>query len=107
MLPVGRERPSVSASLSAWRSMARLAASRTRLSAQGDFGSHWSGKSSQKIPSSGATSRMPGVRLMSCAVGPVRSMARSTSPLFSAAARVVSSGRLRKTSRLMDGGLRQ
>ena len=59
------------------------------------------------MPSSGATSRRPDVRLTSCAVGPVSSIARSTSPLFSAAARVVSSGRLRKTMRLMDGGLRQ
>ena len=59
------------------------------------------------MPSSGATSRRPGVRRMSCAVGPVSSIARSTSPLLSAAARVVSSGMLRKTIRLIDGGLRQ
>ena len=30
--------------------MARLAACRTRRSYQGDFGSHWSGRSSQKVP---------------------------------------------------------
>ncbi len=59
------------------------------------------------MPSSGAARRRPGVRLMSCAVGPVSSIARSTSPLLSAAARVVSSGRLRKTILLMDGGFRQ
>ncbi len=42
------EKPSVSAWLSACRSMAWLAAWRTRRSCQGDFGSHWSGRSSQK-----------------------------------------------------------
>ena len=36
------EWPSVSALLMAWRSTARLAASRTRRSYHGDFGSHWS-----------------------------------------------------------------
>ena len=44
-VPVGREAPSVSASLSALRSIARLAALRTRGSAHGDFGSHMSKKS--------------------------------------------------------------
>ena len=39
-LPTGREAPRVSASDSALRSMAWLAASRTRRSAHGDFGSH-------------------------------------------------------------------
>ena len=44
MLPVIREWPSVSASLMVLRSIARLAAKRTRWSCHGDFGSHWSGK---------------------------------------------------------------
>ena len=87
--------------------MARLAASRTRRSAQGDLGSHWSGKSSQKMPSSGATMRNPGVRRTSSPVAPLSRKAMSTSPLLSAAARVVSSGRLRNTSRLIEGVFRQ
>jgi hypothetical protein len=95
--PVGYENPSVSAWLSALRSMDRLAARRTRMSCHGDFGSHWSGRSSQKVPcdSLGATSLNPGVRWMSSATGPVSRYAMSTSPFLSAAARVVSSGRLR------------
>ena len=48
--PVGRPRPSISTSLMPFRSMARLAASRTRRSFQGDFGSHMSRKSSQYTP---------------------------------------------------------
>ena len=50
MPPVSRDKPSVSAWLMAARSRARLAASRTRRSAHGDLGSHWSGKSTQKTP---------------------------------------------------------
>ena len=42
MLPVTFERPRNSAWLIACRSMARLAASRTRRSAHGDLASHWS-----------------------------------------------------------------
>ena len=45
MFPVGGDAPTVSASLIAFLSMAWLAASRTRLSAHGDFGSHMSKKS--------------------------------------------------------------
>ena len=45
--PVGLPSPSISAWLIALRSMARLAAWRTRRSCHGDFGSHWSRKSSQ------------------------------------------------------------
>ncbi len=73
MLPVSREKPSVSAWFTACRSMARLAAWRTRRSCQGDFGSHCSGSSSQNAPeSSGAFRVKPGVLRMASAVGPVR-----------------------------------
>ena len=47
MLVVTFERPSVSAWLTAWRSMLRFAARRTRRSAHGDFGSHCSVKTYQ------------------------------------------------------------
>src|SRR4030095_10585031 len=89
--------------------MARLAALRTRWSCQGGFGSHWSGRSSQNTEGATArdTSLNPGLRWMSSATGPVRRYATSTSPFLSAAARVVSSGRLRSTSRLTWGSLRQ
>ena len=40
MLPVIFESPRVAASFSVFRSIARFAASRTRLSCQGDFGSN-------------------------------------------------------------------
>jgi hypothetical protein len=43
--PLSREALSVSAAFSAFRSMAWLAASRTRWSAHGDLGSHMSKKS--------------------------------------------------------------
>ena len=71
--PVGFEKPSVSAWFSACRSMARLAALRTRTSDHGDFGSHWSGRSSQKTDGATAreTSLKPGVRWTSSATGPV------------------------------------
>ena len=49
----------------------------------------------------------PDVFLTSSATGPLRKYAMSASPRFSAAARVVSSGRLRKTSRFTRGTLRQ
>src|ERR671937_3057942 len=100
--------PSISDWLMPLRSMARLAAMRTRLSCHGDFGSHWSGKSSQYMPYRiGATIRTPGERFSSSAAGPVNRYARSASPVFTAAARVVSSGILRMTSRFTLGALRQ
>ena len=50
MLPMSFENPRVSAWLMACRSTAWLAASRTRRSAHGDFGSvHWSGNTSQNV----------------------------------------------------------
>src|SRR2546430_5268168 len=51
-------------------------------------------------------SLMPGVRRSSSATGPANRYARSTSPRFSAAARVVSSVIVRITRRLMFGALR-
>ena len=53
------------------------------------------------------TSLSPGVRFISSATEPVNPYARSTSPFFSAAARVVSSGMLFSTRRLTGGALRQ
>ena len=50
MLPVAFEAPSVSISLIARRSIAWLAARRTRLSAHGDLGSHMSRKSIAAMP---------------------------------------------------------
>ena len=49
----------------------------------------------------------PGVLRMASAVGPVSRYAMSTSPLLSAAARVVSSGIERMTRRFTDGAFRQ
>jgi hypothetical protein len=90
------------------RSSATLAASRTRRSCHGDFGSHCSGMSRYGTPGGlAATSRNDDVRLISSAVGPLSKYTMSTSPARSAAARVVSSGMLRNTSRLTDGVLRQ
>jgi len=93
-----------SAWLSAARSMARLAASRTLWSRHGEAGFHWSRKSRKKSALlRTAMSLSPG-----CAARPRRS-ARSgstrcpSSPCLSAAARVVSSGRLLKTSRFDAG----
>ena len=108
MLPVGREKPRVSAWLTALRSMARLAARRTLMLAQGDFGFHCSGMSSQKGASRRTgTRRRPAVRLSSSAVGPEKRYARSTSPFLRAASRVASSGMERMTRRLTCGVLRQ
>ena len=73
MLPVSPEKPSDSASLIAFRSMARLAARRTRWSCQGDFGSHWSTKSRKNtVFVRTAVSLSPGVRRTSSAIGPFR-----------------------------------
>jgi len=73
MLPVGAEKPSASASLMAWRSMARLAASRTRRSAHGEPGVHCSGNSTHSTPFVRvAFSVSPGVRRTSSAIGPFR-----------------------------------
>ena len=73
MLPVGPEKPSDSASLMAWRSIARLAASRTRRSAQGDPAAHCSGNIRKSTPLVRIAVRVsPGVRRTSSAIGPFR-----------------------------------
>jgi hypothetical protein len=109
MLPVGFENPSVSASLIARRSKASAAASRTRRSDQGDFGSHWSGpKSSHWVAlPTGAISLSPGVRLASSPRAPRSEYATSTSLRLSIASLVISSGTTLNTRRFTDGVLRQ
>jgi hypothetical protein len=54
-----------------------------------------------------AVSVRPGLRFTSAAMGPLRRYVTSMSPRLSAAARVDSSGMLRKTRRLTLGTLRQ
>ena len=72
IVPVSREKPSVSAWFTPLRSMARLAARRTFTFAQGDLPSHCSGTSSQNgASSSTGTSFSPAARLSSSATGPV------------------------------------
>ena len=71
MLGAGLPYPRYSASLNALRSIARLAASRTRRSAHGDFGSHCWVKTSHSVNVGNvALSVMPGVRFTSSAFGP-------------------------------------
>jgi len=108
MLPVGPEKPSDSASLIAWRSMAMLVASRTRRSAHGEPAVPCSGNMSQNTPLvRTAVSVSPGARRTSSAIGPLRKYTTSISPRLSAAARVDSSGMLRSTRRFTLGVLRQ
>ena len=92
----------------ALRSIARLAASRTRRSCQGDFGSHWS----SMLTHWGAWitagfSVSPGVRCSSSASSPRIEYTTSISPRFKAASRVDSSEMTLKTSRFTLGVLRQ
>jgi hypothetical protein len=72
MLDAILEKPSVSARLRAWRSIAGLAACRTRRSCHGDFGFHCSVvKSIQKVAGRRVgASRRPAVRLSSSASAP-------------------------------------
>src|SRR2546422_5948195 len=66
MLDAGLPCPRNSASLNALRSIARLAASRTRRSAQGDFGSHCSVNTTHWLTVGSVTLRVrPGVRFTS------------------------------------------
>src|SRR5262244_3130073 len=81
---------------------------RTRLSAQGDLGSHWSTKFSHCVPwTMVGFSVSPGVRRSSSASAPRMEYAMSASPRLSMARRVDSSVTDLKTSRFTDGGLRQ
>src|SRR5262244_326590 len=74
-LPVMPAKPSCSASFKVFRSIAWLAARRTRRSCQGDFASHCSVKS-RKITAlvRTAVSFSPGVRRTSSATGPPRKL---------------------------------
>ena len=108
MLYVSFEWPSVIAWLMDLRSMARLAARRTRLSYQGDLESHWS----SMLTHCGAWmtvgfSVSPGVRCSSSASSPRIEYTMSISPRFNAARRVDSSETTLKTSRFTLGTLRQ
>ena len=108
MLPLTLEKPSVSAWLMAWRSMAWLTARRRRRSCQGDFGSHWSAKYTQNGDRiSVGLSVRPLVRCSSSARAPRTEYTTSTSPRLRAARRDDSSGITRKTSRFTLGALRQ
>src|SRR5215510_1969035 len=108
MLAVIRDNPSVSASLSPCRSIARFAASRTRASAHGDFASHCSAKYSHSVTGAATAFNVrPGVRRTSSASTPRNVKATSASPRFSMASRVDESGTARKTSVLTLGVLRQ
>ena len=109
MAPVIFEWPSVSAWLIAFLSNASAAASRTRRSCQGDFGSHCVGpKSNHCVPETTvAASLRPGVRFTSSASGPRSEYAMSTSPRLSIASRVASSGTTFHTRRFTAGVFRQ
>src|SRR5436309_766902 len=83
-------------------------ASRSRLSCHGDFGSHCSVNSIQKMDAwRDASSVRRGSRLTSSPSGPSSAAAMSASPFFNIATRVVPSGTLLMTRRLIDGTLRQ
>src|SRR5262245_35800651 len=105
---VSNECPSVSAWLIACRSIARLAARRTRRSCHGDFGSHWSTKATHCITlDTTGLSVSPGVRRRSSPSDAVIQYVTSISPFLSAAYRVVGSGMTRRTRRFTLGVLRQ
>jgi len=107
MLPVMRESPPVLAWSIAGRSIAWFAASRTRRSCHGDFGSHWSGNESQCVDGYTGFRVNPGVRRSSSASSPTMEKATSASPRLSATRRVDGSGMTRNTRRLIAGALRQ
>ena len=108
MLDAGRPCPRNSASLNALRSIARLAASRTRRSAHGERGSHCSVNTTHWLTVGSVTRRVrPGVRFTSSAFGPRNPAAMSVSPRLSITRRVESSGTDLKTSRFTAGVVRQ
>ena len=108
MLYVSFEWPSVIAWLMALRSIARLAARRTRGSAHGDFGSNCSVNTIHSVNVGNvALSVRPGVRLTSSPFGPRIEYATSASARLSIARRVDSSGTDLKMRRFTPGVLRQ
>src|SRR5262245_29515674 len=108
MLDAVLPKPTYSASMKAFRSMARFAASRTRRSDHGDRGSHCSVNTSHSVNVGTVALRVtPGVRLTSSALGPRIEYATSVSPRLSMARRVDSSGTDLNTSRFTVGVFRQ
>src|SRR5947208_10369497 len=106
--PVGGQKPRHAASLICWRFSAWFTASRIRLSCHGDFGSHWSANSTQKIDACfEGTTCIRGSRLRPSASGPSSTYPISASPLLSITARVVDSGTLFMTSVFTLGTRRQ
>ena len=108
MLGAGLLYPRNSASLIAFLSIARLAASRTRRSDHGDFGSHCSVNRSHSVNVGNVALRVrPGVRFTSSAFGPRIEYATSVSPRLSMARRVDSSGTDLNTEASYGGVFRQ
>ena len=108
MLELGLANPRYSASLMLLRSIARLAARRTRRSAHGERGSHCSTNVIHSVNVGDvAFSVSPDVRLISSASAPLSEYAMSASPRFSIARRVASSGTERSTRRFTLGVFRQ
>src|SRR3989442_1730538 len=106
--PAGGHKPRHAASLICWRFSAKFTASRIRLSCHGDFGSHWSANSTQKIDACFEdTTCIRGSRLRPSASGPSSTYPMSASPLLSITARVVDSGTLFMTSVFTLGTRRQ
>src|SRR5262249_24286663 len=102
MLAVTAAKPRWSASFRVFRSIAWLAARRTRRSCQGDFGSHCTVKSRKMtVLVRTAVSLSPGVRWTSWATGPVRKYTTSASPRLRAAAQ--GSGEKRPRGRHRSG----
>src|SRR5438552_3228224 len=107
-LGAGLPNPRYSASLKPLRSIARFAATRTRLSYHGDFGSHCSVKAIHSVNVGNvAFSVAPGVRFSSSAFGPRIEYATSASLRLIIARRVDSSGIDLNSSRLIAGVFRQ
>src|SRR5262249_41511620 len=108
MLGAGFPNPRYSASLKPLRSIARLAASRTRRAAHGDLAPTCWVKRSHAVNVGNVGLRVaPGVRLTFSALGPRIEYATSVSPRLIIARRVDSSGTDLKTSRFTAGAFRQ
>src|SRR2546427_13097108 len=90
--PAGGHKRRPAASLICWRFSAKFTASRIRLSCHGDFGSHWSANSTQKIDACFEdTTCIRGSRLRPSASGPSSTYPTSASPLLSITAPLVAS----------------